>query len=61
VKPKFDSDEIHPQLSNNGHPVDGALVGVGSWWLNKCGQTSVACEKEPIAQLGKRNGWASFQ
>jgi hypothetical protein len=23
------SVEVHPQLSNNGHPVDGALVGAG--------------------------------
>jgi hypothetical protein len=23
---------IHPQLSNNTHPVDGALVGAGSLW-----------------------------
>jgi hypothetical protein len=22
--------EVHPQLSNNGYPVDGALVGTGS-------------------------------
>jgi hypothetical protein len=25
--------EFHPQLSNNGHPVDGALMGAGSLWL----------------------------
>jgi len=24
--------EVHPQLSNNRHPVDGALVGAGSLW-----------------------------
>jgi hypothetical protein len=24
-------DEVHPQLTNNGHPVDGALVG-GCWF-----------------------------
>jgi hypothetical protein len=24
--------EGHPQLSHNGHPVDGALVGAGSQW-----------------------------
>jgi len=24
--------EVHPQLSNNEHPVDGALVGAGSLW-----------------------------
>jgi hypothetical protein len=29
VKPNINSVEIHPQLSNNGHPVDGALVGAG--------------------------------
>jgi hypothetical protein len=22
--------DVHPQLSNNGHPVDGALLGAGS-------------------------------
>jgi hypothetical protein len=27
VKPNIDSVEVHPQLSNTGHPVDGALVG----------------------------------
>jgi len=25
--------QSHPQLSNNGHPVDGALMGAGSLWL----------------------------
>ncbi len=33
VKPNISSAEVHPQLSNNGHPVDGALVGAGSLWL----------------------------
>ncbi len=28
MKPKINSVEVHPQLSNNGHPVDGVLVGV---------------------------------
>jgi hypothetical protein len=27
VKPNIKSVQVHPQLSNNGHPVDGALVG----------------------------------
>jgi hypothetical protein len=27
VKPNINSVELHPQLSNMGHPVDGALVG----------------------------------
>jgi hypothetical protein len=26
------SVEFHPQLSQNGHPVDDALVGAGSLW-----------------------------
>jgi hypothetical protein len=32
VKPKINSVGVHPQLSKNGHPVDGALVGAGSLW-----------------------------
>ncbi len=32
VKPNFNSVEVYPQLSNNGLPVDGALVGAGSLW-----------------------------
>jgi hypothetical protein len=28
VKPNINSVEVHPQLSNNGHPMDGALMGV---------------------------------
>jgi hypothetical protein len=32
VKPNISSIEVHPQLSNNRHPMDGVLVGVGSLW-----------------------------
>ncbi len=32
MKPGSNSVEDHPQLSQNGHPVDGALVGARSWW-----------------------------
>ncbi len=32
VKPNINSVEVHPQLSNYWHPVDGALVGAGSLW-----------------------------
>jgi hypothetical protein len=32
VKPNINSVEVHPQLRNNGHPVDGVLVGAGSLW-----------------------------
>jgi len=35
VKLNINSVEVHPQLSYNGHPVDGVLVGAaGSLWLN---------------------------
>jgi hypothetical protein len=30
VKPNITSVEVHPQLSNNGHRMDGMLVGAGS-------------------------------
>jgi hypothetical protein len=32
MKPNINSVEVHPQLSNNGHPLDGALVGASSLW-----------------------------
>jgi hypothetical protein len=32
LKPNMNSVEVHPQLSNNRLPVDGALVGAGSLW-----------------------------
>jgi hypothetical protein len=31
MKPNINSVEVHPQLSNNRHPVDGVLVGAGSF------------------------------
>jgi hypothetical protein len=31
MKPNTNLIEVHPQLSNNEHPVDGMLVGVGSF------------------------------
>jgi len=33
VKWNINSVKVHPQLSNNRHPVDGVLVGAGSLWL----------------------------
>jgi hypothetical protein len=30
LKPNINSVEVHPQLSNSRHPVDGVLVGAGS-------------------------------
>jgi hypothetical protein len=35
VKPNINSVEVHPQLSINRHPVDGALVGAGSLWSHR--------------------------
>jgi hypothetical protein len=32
MRPRSNSVEDHPQLSHNGHPVDGALVGAGLLW-----------------------------
>jgi len=32
VKPDINSVEVLPQLSNNGHPVDGAMMGACSPW-----------------------------
>jgi len=33
VKPNINPVEVHPQLNNNGHPMDGMLVGAaGSLW-----------------------------
>jgi hypothetical protein len=29
-KPNINSVEVHPQESNNGHPVDGALGSIGT-------------------------------
>jgi hypothetical protein len=32
--PRWNSVEVHLQLSNNGHPVDGAMVGAGLLYGN---------------------------
>jgi len=34
MKPGSNSVEFHPQLSQNGHPMDGAVVGAGSLWAD---------------------------
>jgi hypothetical protein len=36
VKPDINSVEVHPQLSNKGHPVDSEVLGAGSLWPPKC-------------------------
>ncbi len=32
MKPNINLVEVHPQLSNNGHAMDGALMNIGSLW-----------------------------
>ncbi len=32
MKPNINSIEVHLQLSNKDHPMDGALVGAGTLW-----------------------------
>jgi hypothetical protein len=62
MKPNINSVELHPQLSNNGHPVDGALVGAGSLWppSNVHSQTVLtsvknyfSCQKDPQIFRGR--------
>jgi hypothetical protein len=50
MKPNINSVELHPQLSNNGHAVDGALVGAGSLWppSNVYSQTDLTSVKKFI-------------
>jgi len=41
VKPNINSVEVHPQLRNNGHPVDGVLVGAGGCWVTVAGMRQI--------------------
>ncbi len=36
MEPNINSVEVHPQLNNNWHPMDGALVGIGLLWPYTC-------------------------
>jgi hypothetical protein len=42
MKPGSNSVDVHPQLSQNGHPVDGALVCAGSLWEGKSDPTATS-------------------
>jgi len=45
VKPDVNSVEVDPQLSHNGHPVHGALVGAVTLWPeNRCEILTEWCE-----------------
>ncbi len=35
AKPNIISIEVHSQVNNNRHPMDGALVDASSMWLGK--------------------------
>ncbi len=54
MKPNINGVEVHPQLSNNDHPVDGAVVGAGSMWPNQMYLTLQIALKERIG--GERQG-----
>jgi hypothetical protein len=58
MKPDVNSLEVHLQLSHNGHPVDGVLVGAGSLWpicvVPSGDQLAVPVQEAPVCatQLG---------
>ncbi len=48
----MNSVEVHPQLSSNGHPVDGALVGVAHWrYLRRSRLFGVCRRARPVARF----------
>jgi hypothetical protein len=52
VKPNINSGEVHPQLSNNGHPVDGALVGPWpDFGLSCCVRAEIVCSRLTIGSM----------
>jgi len=51
VKPNINSVEVHPQLSDNGHPLDDALVGAGTLW---------PCKSTPSNFQIPFGGWSSY-
>jgi hypothetical protein len=57
VKPNINSVKVHPQLSNNGHPVDGVLGGAGLLWP----KTGVVHSLVGLRELVENHGKASTQ
>jgi len=51
VKSNINAVEVHPQLSNNGHLVDGALVGAGSLWPYCAIKLSLTIHITPLTLL----------
>ncbi len=60
MKPNINSVEVHPQLTYNGHPVDGALVGASSLWPCKLkafsGQVFTSVEQLLLFDPGNWSG-----
>jgi hypothetical protein len=54
MKPGSNSVDVHPQLSQNGHPVDGALVGACSLCE---GQSDPTATSAPWWMDGWMDGW----
>jgi hypothetical protein len=46
VKPNINLVKVHPQLSDNGHPVDGALVAAGWFTLAAAGPVKVPVQPQ---------------
>jgi hypothetical protein len=62
VKPDINRVEVHPQLSHNRHPVDGALVGAGSLWPIFCVLPLVAkFQKKKKEKLNITRFYTKFQ
>jgi hypothetical protein len=60
MKPNINSVEVHPQLSNNGHPVDGVLVCAGSlclWFGSRaCVFRCEVCPKKGVGRAHETLG-----
>jgi hypothetical protein len=50
VKPIVDSVEVHSQLTNNRHPLDGSLVVAGSLWPH-----IASCKKLDLNKIHLQN------
>jgi hypothetical protein len=51
VKPNINSVEVHAQLSNNRHPVDGALVGAGLLSPSNSGSNHESLREQNCVQI----------
>jgi hypothetical protein len=59
VKSNINSVEVHPRLSNNRHPVDGALVGAGSLWPQRSPKTKWWHPLTNVVQSSNVGKWRS--